>query len=63
VSIIGQNSPKKGSKNGFFMVRVKIDFSGFLKWKMVIHMTKKKIESRVSENLLTMEVFENSFFS
>jgi hypothetical protein len=54
VSIIGENSPKKGSKNGFFMVRLFELFSGFLKCKMVMPTTKKKIESRVSENRITM---------
>jgi hypothetical protein len=62
VSIIGQNSLKNGSKNGVFMVRLFWDFLGILKRKMVIHTTKKKIKSRVSENRITMAFFENPFF-
>jgi hypothetical protein len=62
VSIIGKNSLKKGSKNGFFMVMLFWDFLGFLKLKMVIHATKKKIKSRVSKNRITMAFFENPFF-
>jgi hypothetical protein len=62
VSIIGKNSPKNGSKNGFFMVMLFWDFLGILKLKMVIPTTKKKIKSRVSENRITIAFFENPFF-
>jgi hypothetical protein len=44
------------------MVRGFWDFLEFLKLKMVIRMTKKKIKSRVSENRITIAFFENPFF-
>jgi len=62
VSIIGKNSPKRGVKNRIFMVRIFRDFFEFLKCKMVIPMTKKKIKSRVSKNHITIAFFEIPFF-
>ena len=53
---------KKWVKKRVFYGKGKLGFLEFLKLKMVIHMTKKKIKSRVSENRITIAFFENPFF-
>ena len=62
MSVIGQNSPKKGSKNVVFMVILFERFSGILKSKMVRPTTKKKIKSRVGKNRITMAFLKSTFF-